>query len=401
MKLHHLTITCNDALKAKIKFTSLYSFKAYGYLVVNKSKDIIEVLRHGDIFILLKQSSEQIADTVDDVAFVVEDLETICQNTLNNGSIVVQSPRTESCQTYSGVCKPCKNCKSNLTPCLHIISKAIVKSPIGNLQHTILNKTNFHGDFLPGFVSYEESLVDQEKNNEMFDCIDHVALAVPCGETMKHIMWYKECLQLFNFYCNRLEKDDSLVIRSKMGQGIRLYTLVAHPCSEAGLITEEHEIGNERFKFVFCESLELEGKDQINSFLKKHNGPGVQHVAFKSSAIVQDTKIWHQNGVKFLSPPIEYYNIIDTTLNKLETRQSGLSSSVQDLGILIDVEKISNTDGDKEEEGFLYQVFTSPILPSETFFFELIQRENSHGFGAGNVAALWNAVEMSNMKGIR
>ena len=254
MKLQYLQISCLDVSVAINKFLTMYSFKHYGYFIEDKT----EVMRHGDIFILLRKTENYIADTIDDIAFCVDSLNEICNKVKLCGSTVIKAPYVENCSTFSDKYKQCQNCSKGMKPCLNSVEKAIIKSPVGNLQHTLMRKCNgYSGDFLPGFVKHDNWISDRN----MFNCIDHIALAVPCNETMKHMLWYKNCLDLFKFNCNKLEKGNGLVIKANKGRGMRLFTLAVHPCSEDGVAAvEEKEVSNNTVKFVFCESLTQEGK---------------------------------------------------------------------------------------------------------------------------------------------
>lgn len=257
MKLQYLQISCLDVSVAINKFLTLYSFKRYGYLIEDKT----EVMRHGDIFILLRKAENYTADSIDDIAFCVNSLDKICDKVTLCGNTVIKAPYIENCETFSGDYKQCQNCASGMKLCLNSVEKAIIKSPVGNLRHTLIRKCDeYSGDFLPGFVLHDNWVPDNTERS-MFNCIDHIALAVPCNETMKHMLWYKNCLDLFKFNCNKLEKGNGLVIKANKGRGLRLFTLAVHPCSEEGVTTvEEKEVGNNTVKFVFCESLTQEGK---------------------------------------------------------------------------------------------------------------------------------------------
>ena len=266
MKLHHLRVSCMDVSEAKQKFLTLYSFKPYGYFE-GKNGSKTEVVKHGDIFILLKKAENYKADSIDDIAFCVSSLNSICNKVTLSGNTVIKTPYVENCKLFAGKCKPCPNCLlDGLKPCSNSIEKAIIKSPVGNLQHTLIRKCEgYSGNFLPGCVQYDSCVENHYR--KMFNCIDHIAIAVPCNQTIKHTLWYKKCLDLFKFNCNKLEKDNGLVIKANKGQGLRLFTLAVHPCSEESVTTEEQEVGNGSVKFVFCESLTQEGYFNFNLFI--------------------------------------------------------------------------------------------------------------------------------------
>jgi len=252
-----LQICCRDVSEAKRKFLTLYSFQEFGYMVSRRNSEKVDVLKHRDIFLIICKAKEDTADTINDISFCVDSLTMLCKDVHKYGGIIIEKPHKETCRTFSSSYKQCQNCEYDKKPCLHSIEKAIIKSSVGNLQHTLIDKNGFTGDFLPGFIRTEK-LSNFTKSAGSFDCIDHIALAVPCDETVKHMMWYKNCLHLLKFDSNKLEKESGIVIRAKQGRGLKLFTLVEHPCSDE-CVSEEVEVGSGKVKFVFCESLTREG----------------------------------------------------------------------------------------------------------------------------------------------
>lgn len=259
MKLCYLGISCLDVDDAVNKFLTLYSFERYGCIEARDGSNS-EVMRHGGIFVILKKAINSVVDSIDDIAFCVNSLHDICEKIAQFGSVIVQKPCAEDCNTYSSRCDPCKNCLNDSGDCLYSVEKAVIKSSVGNLKHTLIEKCEgFSGNFLPGFVRYPDWNEAVYGEAVKFNCIDHIALAVPCSETLNHISWYKNCLEMSKFNCNKLEKEDGLIIKARQGRGLKLFTLALHPCSERGVTTEEKEVGNNNINFVFCESLTEQG----------------------------------------------------------------------------------------------------------------------------------------------
>lgn len=401
MKVHHLNITCKDIEKARELFATSYSFTEFGWLLsvdnellCDKKESVAKsyVVAKENIFIVLVEDANIPVDTINDIAFSVGSVQEYCNNVKQYGGIVVEEPYFVDCiqrPYFSADEKFHIPCFCGVSPCNNYVQKAVIKSSVGNVTHTLLDKRNFKGDFLPGFVLSNPNIENHLTNN--LSHVDHVAFAVPCGGTSMHIKWYQSCLGMSRFITNITEAKSGLVIRAKSGNGLRMLTLEQHPCPMNGVTTNEREIElrNSHVKFVFAESLKDEGSDQVQIFLKHHGGPGVQHIAFHSRDITQSAQNWLNNGVAFIKPPKAYYDEIQSTLTRLQ--DSIDTNELSDIGILVDAEKHENDD--EKDNGYLYQIFTEPVFHSRTFFFELIQRDNATGFGAGNVSALWRALE--------
>jgi 4-hydroxyphenylpyruvate dioxygenase len=138
--------------------------------------------------------------------------------------------------------------------------------------------------------------------------------------------------------------------------------------------------GNGRVKFPINEPATGKKKSQIQEFLDWYRSPGVQHVALRTEDIVATVKSLRDNGVEFLRMPHAYYE--------------GLAARVGDVGVPIDTLEELGIEADRDEEGYLLQIFTRPIQDRPTFFFEIIERHGSRGFGVGNFKALFEAIEI-------
>lgn len=391
MRLHHLNIVTKDIVTAKRKLSFLYGFRDYGF-IQNSKKDLILVLRQNNIFLTITEKPDVCVETIDDIAFCVDSVHQCCEDVVAYGGTVLESCHLINCENKNNSTfkSDKQQCACQTIQCGNYVKKAVIKSSVGNVRHSIYDKSNFCGDFLPGFVrtSAEATYASQAG----FDNIDHIALAVPCNEATRHIDWYKYCMKFLRFKTSSQESSSGVVIRAKHGNGVRLLTLVEHPCSNMAISEssdKEVEVRNGQFKFVFCESLLDEGSDQIQTFLRQHGGAGVQHVAFHTKKILSDAQSWIDRGVNFIKPPPAYYKEISSTLDKLKSKYDIVH--LRNNGILIDAEKLIGDTSEKE--GYLYQVFTEPVFDSKTFFFEVIQREQARGFGEGNVSALWRAVD--------
>ena len=138
--------------------------------------------------------------------------------------------------------------------------------------------------------------------------------------------------------------------------------------------------GNGRVKFPINEPATGKKKSQIQEFLDWYHAPGVQHVALRTEDIVGTVRRLRENGVEFLGMPHAYYE--------------SLADRVGDVGVPMDVLEELGIEADRDEEGYLLQIFTRPIQDRPTFFFEIIERHGSRGFGVGNFKALFEAIEL-------
>jgi 4-hydroxyphenylpyruvate dioxygenase len=137
--------------------------------------------------------------------------------------------------------------------------------------------------------------------------------------------------------------------------------------------------GNGRIKFPINEPAEGRKKSQIEEYIDFYNGAGVQHIALSTDNIIETVKALQSRGVEFLIVPAIYY---DTVLDRVGEIDEDLEP-LKELGILID----------RDDEGYLLQIFTKPILDRPTMFFEIIQRKGAKSFGKGNFKALFEAIE--------
>ncbi|MBM3449272.1 MAG: 4-hydroxyphenylpyruvate dioxygenase, partial [Bacteroidetes bacterium] len=137
--------------------------------------------------------------------------------------------------------------------------------------------------------------------------------------------------------------------------------------------------GNGRIKFPINEPAEGRKKSQIEEYIDFYNGAGVQHIAVATDNIIETVTALRDNGVEFLHVPSSYY---ETVLNRVGKIDEDLEP-LKELGILID----------RDDEGYLLQLFTKPVLDRPTMFFEIIQRKGAKSFGKGNFKALFEAIE--------
>ncbi|XP_027694042.1 4-hydroxyphenylpyruvate dioxygenase-like protein [Vombatus ursinus] len=259
------------------------------------------------------------------------------------------------------------------------VTYAVVRSPVGNLSHTLLERGAYRGPFLPGFqeCGRPDGDGDGHSQGSWFSHVDHVALACPRGSSGAWLRWYQECLGYRRFTLSPADDhpEQGLEIRAGPAGGLRLAALRAPPGSVAPML-------------VLSESLPglPVAQDQVEHFLAQHGGPGLQHVGLYTGDILATARRVAQASGNLVAPPATYYQQAGKVAQILAAGQE--VGRLAELGILLD------KDG-RQGQGtnYLLQVFTKPLFSEETFFLELIQRQGATGFGQGNIQALWEALE--------
>lgn len=235
----------------------------------------------------------------------------------------------------------------------HVIKSAIYT--YGETVHIFIERKNYNGIFLPGFEKWE-SHYNPEPVGLKF--IDHIVGNVGWDEMNKWCKFYAEVMgfaQIISF------ADDDIATE---------YT---------ALMSKVMSNGNGRIKFPINEPAKAEKKSQIEEYLDFYNGPGVQHLALATDDIITTVSKMRDRGVEFLHVPDTYYDDITERVGEIDEDISLL----KEHGILID----------RDEEGYLLQLFTNNVLDRPTMFIEIIQRKGAQSFGVGNFKALFEAIE--------
>jgi 4-hydroxyphenylpyruvate dioxygenase len=234
----------------------------------------------------------------------------------------------------------------------------VVRSGIhtyGDTVHIFVERSNYNGIFLPGYKAYKSEYQPTETGLKY---IDHMVGNVGWNEMNTWVEFYAKVMgfaQLISF-------DDKDISTE--------YT---------ALMSKVMTNGNGRIKFPINEPAEGKKKSQVEEYLDFYNGAGVQHIAVATDNIIETVTAMKKRGVEFLQVPKSYY---DTVLDRVGQIDEDLEP-LKDLGILID----------RDEEGYLLQLFTKPVSDRPTLFFEIIQRKGAKSFGKGNFKALFEAIE--------
>lgn len=230
----------------------------------------------------------------------------------------------------------------------------------GETVHMFVERKNYKGDFLPGYVKWES---DYNPEPVGLKFIDHMVGNVGWNQMNTWVKWYEDVMGFENF----LSFDDK-----------QIHT------EYSALMSKVMSNGNGRIKFPINEPAEGKKKSQIEEYLDYYEGAGVQHIAVATDDIIKTVSDLRSRGVEFLSvPPQAYYDDIPERLGAHDHELQEDIEAIQKLGIMVDA----------DEEGYLLQIFTKPVEDRPTLFFEIIQRMGARGFGAGNFKALFESIE--------
>jgi len=225
----------------------------------------------------------------------------------------------------------------------------------GDTVHVFVERKNYNGIFLPGFEKWESNYNPEPIGLKY---IDHMVGNVGWNEMNVWEDFYRDVMG----FANLITFDDKDISTQ--------YT---------ALMSKVMTNGNGRIKFPINEPAEGAKKSQIEEYLEFYNGPGCQHIAIATDDIIDTVKKMQERGVEFLHVPKTYY---DTVLDRVGEIDEDIIK-LRDLSILVD----------RDEEGYLLQIFTKPVEDRPTLFFEIIQRKGAQSFGKGNFKALFEAIE--------
>ncbi len=235
---------------------------------------------------------------------------------------------------------------------------SVVRSGIytyGETVHIFVERKDYNGIFLPGFKEWNPAYAPASIGLKY---VDHMVGNVELGEMNTWVKFYEDVMgfaQIVSFDDNDISTEYTALMSKVMSNG------------------------NGRIKFPINEPADGKKKSQIEEYLDFYEGPGVQHIAVATDNIIETVTALRDRGVEFLRVPGTYY---DTVLDRVGHIDEDIAP-LKELGILVD----------RDDEGYLLQIFTKPVQARPTMFFEIIQRKGAKSFGKGNFKALFEAIE--------
>ncbi len=275
-------------------------------------------------------------DGVANIALAVDDAESAYRETTTRGAAGVIEPRT--LRDSAG----------------EVRVSAI--AAYGDTIHSFVERRNYGGAFLPGFQPFHGP--DPVARPVGLRHVDHIVANVALGEMNRWVEFYERAMG-FRLYQTFDDRDIST--------------------EYSALMSKVMANGNGRIKFPVNEPASGRRKSQIEEYLEFYRGPGVQHIALATGDIIDTVSRLRHQGVEFLRVPATYYEDLTARVGAIREPLEQLA----ELGVLVD----------RDDEGYMLQIFTRPVEDRPTLFYEIIERKGSRGFGKGNFKALFEAIE--------
>ncbi|MFY9233770.1 MAG: 4-hydroxyphenylpyruvate dioxygenase [Fimbriimonadaceae bacterium] len=344
-RVDHIRHYVNNARQSAYYYQHVFGFSITGFdgLETGQKHEVDYFLEQNDIRLIFsapvrpghpfQSLISQHGDFVQDIAFEVDDVDWSYKTATSRGAESAYEPKT-------------------LEDDFGKVRVAGIKT-YGDVIHTLVNRDGYKGHYFPGF----------RKENQPGDDIgileiDHCVGNVELGKMNYWVKWYEDVLG----FTNILTFDDKDISTD--------YT---------ALMSKVMSSGNGRVKFPINEPAGGLKKSQIDEYLEFHGGPGVQHVALRTDDIVHTVTRLKNRGLDFLKVPKTYYEMLPSRVGQIEENIDELA----ELGILVD----------RDDEGYLLQIFSKPTTDRPTLFYEIIHRKGAKSFGKGNFKALFEAIE--------
>ena len=280
-------------------------------------------------------------DGVVDLAMEVPDVDRCIEHARRMGATILVEPHDESDE--------------------HGTVRLAAIATYGETRHTLVDRSRYTGPYLPGYVAASTRVTRREGHpKRLFQAVDHCVGNVELGRMDEWVEFYNKVLGFTN-------------MAEFIGDDIAT--------DYSALMSKVVASGNHRVKFPLNEPAIAKKKSQIDEYLEFYSGPGAQHLALATGDIIATVDALRANGVEFLNTPDSYYEDPELRARIGEVRVP--IEELQKRGILVD----------RDEDGYLLQIFTQPLGDRPTVFFELIERHGSLGFGKGNFKALFEAIE--------
>jgi 4-hydroxyphenylpyruvate dioxygenase len=350
-RIDHVRFFVGNARQAAYFYRNAFGFEvvAYAGLETGVRHEAGYVLRQGEItFVLaspLTADHPDIArlslhgDGVQEIAIEVNDVAEAYERATGCGAVGVVPP----------------TCKEDVEG---LYEFATIRA-YGDTLHSFVNRDRYAGLFAPGYGPLDFGRYSERTAHPVgLKAIDHMVANVEEGKMQEWVKFYENVLGF-----SLLAHFDDKEISTK-------YT---------ALMSKVMQDGSGRIKFPINEPAKGRRRSQIEEYLKFYGGPGVQHIALATDDIVATVRALRSNDVSFLKVPRAYYELLPNRVGPIDEDLRELA----ELGILVD----------RDEEGYLLQIFTKPVEDRPTLFFEVIQRHGAQSFGKGNFKALFEAIE--------
>jgi 4-hydroxyphenylpyruvate dioxygenase len=278
------------------------------------------------------------SDGISDIALEVPDVDAAYRHVLSAGARSVQEPHDLTDE--------------------HGTVRVAAIATYGDTVHTLIDRSKYDGPFLPGFVRRGPIVAPPIKR--FFQAVDHVVGNVELGKMDEWVEFYRRVMGFTNmaeFIGDDIATDYSALMSKVVADGSR------------------------KVKFPLNEPAVSRRKSQIDEYLEFYGGPGAQHIAVATNDILRSVDAMRAAGCEFLDTPDSYYE------------DPELRARIGEVRVPIEELKRRSILVDRDEDGYLLQIFTKPVQDRPTVFFELIERHGSLGFGKGNFKALFEAIE--------
>ncbi len=347
MGTDYIELYVSNSKQAAYYYQTAFGFEAHAYAGLEtglKDRESYVVIQDKVRVVLTSplKSGTEIGEHIDKhgdgvkvIALWVDDATQAYNEAVNRGAKSYMEPREEKDDHGKGV-------RSGI----HIY---------GDTVHIFVERKDYNGTFLPGYRKWDSGV---ESKPIGLKYIDHMVGNVELGQMNEWVKFYQDVLgfkQILSF--------DDKDISTK-------YT---------ALMSKVMSNGNGRIKFPINEPAAGIKKSQVDEYLEFYQGSGVQHVAVATDNIIKTIAELRSRGIEFLNIPDTYYYELEDRVGEIEEK----TATLRELGILVD----------RDDEGYLLQIFTKPIQPRPTMFFEIIQRKGATSFGKGNFKALFEAIE--------
>jgi 4-hydroxyphenylpyruvate dioxygenase len=355
MPLHgidHVELWVGNAAQASFYFQKAFGFAevAFSGLETGVRDRVSHVLGQGEILLVLTgtlhsgtevgRHHEKHGDGVKVIALAVPDVDHAYREAVSRGARGLAEPHAVSDE--------------------HGQVRVADVATYGETVHRFVDRSAYEGAFLPGFAPVAG---DGSRSADLVGGIDHIVGNVELGAMDEWVSYYEKVFGMTEMIH---------------------FTDEAISTEYSALMSKVVTNGDGRVKFPINEPAEGKKKSQIDEYLEFYEGAGAQHIALSTTDIVKAVGELRERGIRFLNTPDAYYEEVPERVGEIEEQLEDLRR----LGILVD----------RDDEGYLLQIFTAPLGDRPTIFFELIERHGARGFGEGNFKALFEAIEREQEK---